>query len=71
MDNISCNVSNDRTYRYECTISIHLNPVRYARSKSEFIENLLAEYNNNGRVSEELFTIDESDLDGIIEEEED
>ena len=52
--------------RYECKITITLNPVREANSKKEFIENLLEEYNET---CWELFTINKEDITGIVEEE--
>ena len=54
--------------KYECTISIELNPVRYANSEEEFIKNLIKEYNNK---CHKLFEIDRNDITQITSDEED
>lgn len=52
--------------RYECTVELgKLNPVRYAESKEEFIENLLDEYN---RACDGLFYLVRADIKDIYEE---
>jgi hypothetical protein len=53
-------------YRYECVLNLgQLNPVRYANSKEEFIENLLQEYNYTYG---DLFYITRSDITDISTE---
>lgn len=49
-------------HRYEGVIKLELNPVRYASSKEEFIENLIDEYNS---VYGEMFLISRSDISNI------
>ena len=49
-------------HRYECVIKLELNPVRYASSKEEFIENLIDEYNN---AYGGMFAISRSDISNI------
>jgi hypothetical protein len=52
--------------RYECIVELgRLNPVRYAESKEEFIENLLNEYN---QACDGLFYLDRADIKDICEE---
>lgn len=47
MDNISCNVGNDPTYRYEAVLKIEVNPVRYATSVDHFMAQIMEEYKND------------------------
>ena len=49
-----------KTYRYEGRITISTNPVRWATSKQEFIDNLVEEYNE---VCSELFDIYDDDIE--------
>ena len=49
-----------KTYRYEGRITISTNPVRWATSKQEFIDNLVEEYND---ICSELFDIYDDDIE--------
>ena len=58
----------NKIYQYECTLDLgKVHPCRYAKSKEEFIENLLDEYNT---ACDGLFDVRRSDISEITSDEE-